>query len=87
MDRASSGGHFTWLKRLDHVIILNATLFSYRSFGRQHLPVLQTGVAVLVGCKDLVICFLSVEDVAYPHIQSRFSGQDLRDRHYPSTTR
>ena len=80
------GRDLTRFEGLDDMVILDAIHLSCASLGLQHLTALPAWFAALMGCEDLLLRLIAVEDVVDPDIQPTFSGQDLCDSHYGLAT-
>ena len=80
------GRDFTGLEGLDDMVILDTIFFSCAPFGLQHLTALPAWFTALMGCEDLLLRLIAVEDVVDPDIQPTFSSQDLGDSHYGLAT-
>ena len=80
------GRDFAGLEGLDNMVVLDAPHVFGVPFGLQHLTALPAWFTALMGCEDLLLRLIAVEDVVDPDIQPTFSSQDLGDSHYGLAT-
>jgi len=79
-------GDLAGLEGLDDVIILDAVHLTIVPLGFHHTADGVFHGAALAGGKDLLVCFIPIEDIADSHVQPPLSGEYLRNRHYRSAT-
>ena len=68
------------------MIILDAVHLTIVPLGFHHTADGVFHGAALAGGKDLLVCFIPIEDIADSHIQPALAGEDFRNRHYRSAT-
>ena len=78
-------GEFSRFKGLDDVITLASIQFSKGTLGVHHLPVLQSGVAVLMIGQNLAVGFISIQHILNGLIQLGISGQNFCNSYAAST--
>ena len=75
-----------WAITSNNMVVLDAPHVFGVPFGLQHLTALPAWFTALMGCEDLLLRLIAVEDVVDPDIQPTFSSQDLGDGHYGLAT-
>ena len=78
-------GDFSRFEGLDDMIALASIQFSEVTFGIHHLPVLQTGVAVLMIGQNLTVGFISIQHILNGLIQPGIPGQNFCNSYVAST--
>ena len=63
------------------MVILDTVHLAYSALGIQHLPAFPVGITVQMCGEDLLVCFISIQDIADAHVQSALPGEDLGNGH------